>query len=502
MVRTLRAILVLAVAMGLLACPSSERVDERPNELALEELQISEALRAHIKRREPLTYVLYTFSGEEPYKEPHRQYWQGILVLDEMDREKSERDTADAHGSVDYGWQPMPPRKSTFADTVSKAGLVVKRQSMNPDGSSQIAVDLTQDGVVDYLDVLLPDGQNSILASDPHGLAFLDELLGGKNPYCQFSEIFQATPEALYGCEEESGEDDSDGQGSDSDGTASENPLDDLMEDLCAGFGSNNTSGPRVGTHTYEGFRDLPNGDWQIISARQYDRDGQNVKVIRTTTFTSDNELLGTEIETIVTDAEGNVTETHVQQLGPDGAVVLNTHTTYNDDGTITRTTQFDDGSSTWSTEDAEGNVINEGFSPADTHPGWDPMFDGGMAEFCAIWDASQNDRPNDVDQLNERANEERCSVAPNESDDDGEDDDSSLAKTCFLDVDGRIEVDRILAAGVCVSRVGGTHFDYQTAEQCESNYARVLDEGILNFGGAGVTGFECDQLVCRGPED
>ena len=114
----------------------------------------------------------------------------------------------------------------------------------------------------------------------------------------------------------------------------------------------------------------------------------------------------------------------------------------------------------------------------------------------------SKEDRPNDISELNRAANEERCSIEPDES---AASDGSSLTENCYFDIQGRDELAEFIAGGTCVTASGGAHFDYDSSNpgRCTQNRFFILDRGLILNGSSGLSAAElCEEDLACDPAD
>jgi len=463
----------------------------------IEDLPLSDNLVKHINSGKKEKYTIYTFYTPLDKEKIHNQYWEGIIVFDELQESEHASSSTDKYGNKTVNWRQDQLRGSYSRDVYNVQGLMYKRTTINPDGSSIDSVDLNGDGVVDYMEVLLPNGDVSIVANERLGKGFLDESLKGNNPYCNHSDMLGVQREELPGCGNSAESDGSSGAGLGS--TDAGNPYHDYMEGLCAGHESNPadnlSGGTRASTLVKSRHRmNVTHRPNEIHFAETIEE------------FYNDGSVIHYETHTIFDESTGRVTTRYTKtHINPDGSTVID-YSEVSDDGatqTASPPVHMECSSDGECTSDDDVPISED-----TEHPGFEADHEAAMAEFCAIWSQSQEDRPNDVSELNERANEERCSIAPDES---NATEGSSLAETCYFDIVGRDEIAEMVAGGVCVSATGGTHFDYdsESPQICTQNRFYILENWLIMNGPAGIVGIEdecrdnpaCDPANLLRPE-
>lgn len=461
-------------AFLLISCASLNKKNKRVN---LNEVQVNDNLIEHIKNKKEENYTIYTFYGPKNNEYIHKQYWRGIIVLDDLKISKNLNVEKDGLKNTTINWHKIPLSNSFSKETFNNKGFQYKKTSLNPNGSIIDAIDLNNDGIVDYMDVFLSNGDNLIIVTESYGAQFLDEILGGRNPYCNFSDVFGLSPESLPGCEDSSGSSDGDESSLGVGSANAQNPYDRSMDNLCEGFESNGEGGLIGGVYSSTVIKPWRNGNgWLLVHT--------SPEIVIRVFFDDVFIQISREVETFIFNEDGKLVASHLSRLNPDGSHTI-IHQTFNDDGSITT-----------------DEITFPGDGSTEGHPGWEPDLEGTMAEFCAIWNESKESRPNDISELNERASEERCSIEPDESAEVNKNNDNALTDTCYLDVDGSEEVGTFLAGGACISAAGASHFDYVDPQQCSSNAIDIVGHGTMMIGGAGFTGFECNPVVCRPPDE
>jgi len=537
-------IILLLVIPIFVSCPakSPELSKQQTQAYNIKDLPLSENLIAHMKSGNEEKYVVYTFYTPLDKEKIHKQYWTGQIVFDDLEVSDQASESTDNLGNRTVNWREDPLRKTYSRDVYNVQGILYKRTTINPDGSSVDSVDLNENGIVDYMEVILPNGENLIIVSDPLGMDFLNELLKGANPYCNHPEIFSTVREEIPGCGGRSGSSSSSassfGPGIGAAGAG--NPYDQLMENMCAGYESSGVASLPSGTYSRKLVGVERRANWRRFQDRirvgttvieSYD-DASSITYITQVVTTNDGAITfltektmqnpdgssRTDYRAVTVSTDGSTSTTNGTRTRAGGSSTENASTVVRRrDGSSTtrhsRTTRRPDGSSTerrWeTTRRSDGTstatpVTETECSSDDTcsepvpvvtgsdteHPGLEPDHDAAMAEFCEIWNQSQEDRPNDVSELNERANEERCSVEPDES---GATEGSSLAETCYADIEGRDELAEMIAAGTCTTASGGTHFDYDSENpgRCTQNRFYILENWLLMNGPAGIVGIE-----------
>lgn len=491
----------------------------------MEDLPLSDNLVKHINSKKKEKYIIYTFYTQVDKERIHKQYWEGIIVFDDLPEDDQQASsTTDNLGNKAVDWRKDSLRESYNRDVYNIQGLLYKRTTINPDGSAVDSLDLNGDGIVDYMETLLPNGDIAIIVAGP-AEGFLDDLLKGNNPYCNHSDIFGVQSDELPGCgnNRDSGESSSGVGLGDSDAG---NPYHDYMAGLCSGYESSNRDSLNVGTRgrnlLYQErnnrIEEIEDQRTETTEVRGYYDDGTTI-INRVIERSNDSGYSETVNEVTINNPDGTSTTTS-RSSGryPGGETFTQSSVTNCESGTcVTReTTKVTSTSGTTSSQTTEtettcsddnlcttsgpivvdSEVVDSGSGTE--HPGFEADHEAAMAEFCQAWNQSREDRPNDVSELNERANEERCSIAPDES---ASSDDSSLAETCYFDIAGRDEIAEIIAGGSCVTASGGAHFDYvsNNPQGCRKNKFFILERGLLVNGASGVSGVELceDDLAC-----
>ena len=508
------ALLTLAI---FISCPAKTPVpdiQEQQQVYNIEDLPLSENLVRHIKSDQEEKYVIYTFYTVGDEQRIHKQYWEGLIVLDDLTLPDQITTNTDNNGNKTIDWRENPLRKSYSKDIYNVNGVLVRRTTINPDGSAVDLVDRTGDGVVNYMEAILPNGDEMIIASDPLGIDYLKDIFEGTNDHCRNSELFRTMSKNMPGCG-------SSGSGTGGGPGGATNPYDDLMTGLCEGYERRGAEGLNGATRS----RRLE--DVYIHPPLVTNVEGERTVLQRQEQTFSDGTTI-TLIITVITNEEGFREESHTTIVNnpdltsstttqgnrtyPDGTSQSYHEQTECESGncTTTQTTENQPSGDRDTTQwecDSDGNctdpVVIDEVPGSDTgHPGFEPDHNEAMAELCEAWRQSQEDRPNDVDELNERANEERCSIEPDEAD---AADGSSLAETCYADIEGRDEIAEMIAAGTCVTASGGTHFDYVTdgSRTCRKNKFFILEHGLLTNGPTGQSQIElCEQDLSCTPGD
>lgn len=491
----------------------------------LEDLPLSDSLVKQIKNGDQEKYTIYTFYTVLDEEKIHKQYWNGIIVFDDLEDSGQAGGTTDDLGIRTVGWREDKLRKSYSEDFYNTEDMLYKRMTINPDGSSIDAVDLNGDGVVDYMETIKPNGDIDIIVSERLGQDFLDSILGGLNPYCNYADVLGVLSEDIPGCNNQGDDSGDSGSGLGLGAADSGNPYHNYMEGMCSGYESSPRDNINDGTRS----RKLINTDVNrnvttnedertvTILVEETYNDGTSI-THRSIEITNDAGYSEVTTETTVNRPNDTSTTTRRSEIEyPDGSKT--NHTTVNDCASNTCTTRETienttaDGTSTTHEQESETTCDDSNLcttvgpieveSGGDTgHPGFEADHGAAMAEFCAIWEQSKKDRPNDVSDLNERANEERCSIEPDES---GATEGSSLAETCYFDIAGRDEIAELIAGGTCVTASGGTHFDYDSEgpQRCTQNRFFILERGIVINGSSGVSGVElCENDLACDPAD
>lgn len=499
-----------------MACPPKTPgpdLQEQQQVYNIEDLPLSENLVKHIKSNQEEKYVIYTFYSVGDEDRIHKQYWNGLIVFDDLPLPDQTTTTTDNNGNKTVEWRENPLRKSYSKDIYNVNEVLYRRTTVNPDGSAVDSLDVNGDGVVNYMEAFLPNGDSLIVATDPLGIDYLKDIFEGTNDHCKNADIFRGMRKNMPGC-------DSSGSGAGGAGDAS-NPYDEYMEGLCSGYESS-------GADELDGAtRGRRLDHIEINRPLITNVDGERTVIVRKERVYSDGTTI-IEIHTIITNEEGFREESHTTTVNnPDGTSNTTTlsEITYPDGGSqdtyqytecesgTCRTTQTSDHypsgeRSTTEWECDSNDVCTEPITTVEDpggdtgHPGFEPDHNEAMAEFCETWRQSQEDRPNDVSELNDRANEERCSIEPDEA---GATEGSSLAETCYADIEGRDELAEMIAAGTCVTATGGAHFDYVTdgTRTCKKNKFFILEHGLLMNGPTGHSQIElCDDDFACTPGD
>ncbi len=475
-------------------------------------MQASDHLIAQIQNNAQDNYTLYTFYelGDSTYI--HRQKWEGIVGLDDLKISRGMHVAQDDLGNTIVDWHKIPRSKSLNKSVFNPHGDLFRKQTINPDSSFSDAIDLNTDGIADFVEYLNPNGDKLILINEDHGARFLDEMLQGLNPFCQLALEMGWQPEEVPGCSNNSSENDDGwrfGLGSAKPG----NPLDQMVDDLCAAYESPRGFGENPGTHTQGSTSRVAT---RPIHAERVEERG--IQTVRTKTTVLED---GTERTTVTVFSRRNNGNQdfsiHETDERPDGTQTQRIRETRTQrDGTVeyrdTTVEYAADGTQTWQTKrttrhpdgtvnsTVTGMVCTNG-SCTDTDPGPDPDFEASMGEFCSILKGDRESRPNDLSELNKKARDERCSIKPNEAANNEDDEGEPLKDTCVFDDNGHVEVGALLTGGACVTAAGGTHFNYSNPQQCASNEFSIFGHGVALIGGAGMTGFVCNPSVCRRPD-
>lgn len=548
-------ILLLFALPVLISCATKQPETDSQETQAynLEDLPLSDNLVKHIKNGDEQKYVIYTFYNVGDKNKIHKQYWQGIIVFDDLPLTDQALETTDNMGNKIVEWRTDSFRKSHSRDVYNVNGALFRRTTINPDGSAVDSVDLNGDGRADYTEASLPNGDELIVVSDPLGMKFLDEFLNDRLSLCNSSEMLGVPRNEIPGCRDSGGPGEI-GSGAGIGPADMGNPYDQFMESICEGYEIGGASSLPGATHS----RNLTNVERLHSWRRIQDRNHMNTTV---TEYYDDDSSVIFDTQFVVEDDGSSHFITTKTVMNPDGTSTSHTRGTAtfadgstrtsqssavnNTDGTSTqrgssvtrrrdgstttrhwRTTTRSDGSSTtreWERTDradgtssatpvtetecaSDGSCSEPVPAPdpgSDTEdPGFEADPDAAMAEFCDIWRQSQEDRPNDVSELNERANEERCSIEPDES---GATEGSSLAETCYFDIQGRDELAEFIAGGACVTASGGTHFDYDSGgtARCTQNRFFILERGLILNGASGLSAAElCEEDLACDPAD
>jgi len=501
-------IVILFALLIFISCPTKTPVpdmQEREQAYKIEDIPLSENLVKHIKSEQKEKYIMYTYYTVGNKDKIHKQYWEGLIVFDDLPLPNQVLETTDGDGNKTVDWRENPLRKSHSKDIYNVNGVLYRRTTINPDGSAIDLVDVNGNGVVDYMEAFLPNGDSLIVATDPLGIDYLKEILEGTNNHCKNTELFRAMSKSMPGCRGSSGS----GAGIGTGGAS--NPYDDLMARMCEGYQSSGrdrfngaTRGrvlvnrrifPPVANIDEDGKSVVERqtetySDGSVIKIAVY-RNSTNEGFIDITTESIEERPDGTRITTTTSMTQfaggGAATQHIVENCKTDGCVRTTTDTYISPDG-VGSTEVFEQEC------DRNGNCsVPVPIDPPGSgtgHPGFDPDHSAAMAEFCEIWNQSQEDRPNDVSELNERANEERCNIEPDES---GATEGSSLAETCYADIEARDELVELFAAGTCTTATGGAHFDYdsESPQRCRQNRFYILENWLLMNGPVGIVGIE-----------
>ncbi len=512
----------------------------------LEDLPLSDNLVKQIKNGDEQKYIMYTFYTVGDKNKIHKQYWEGLIVFDDMPFADMAIANPENQGKV-VNWRQDPLRKSYSRDVYNVNGVLFRRTTINPDGSAVDSVDLNGDGRADFTEASLPNGDELVIASDPLGVKFLNELLEERLTFCNNSETLGVPREEIPGCRRSSGPGES-GFGSGVGPADAGNPYDQFMESMCEGYETGGASSLPGATHARNLVGVERRNSWRAFTDRtrltetvieSYDDSStltyENAIVTQndgTVTFLAskrEDNVDGSSITnaTGVTNRTDGSTETssYTTRASADGSSTERGSTVIRRrDGSTTtqhwRTTTRSDGTSTtrtWErtdradgtssatpvteTECSSDGSCSEPIPAPDSdteHPGPEPDHNQAMGEFCDTWRQSNEDRPNDISELNRAANEERCSIEPDES---ASSDGSSLTENCYFDIQGRDELAEFIAGGTCVTASGGTHFDYDSSNPraCTQNRFFILERGLIMNGSSGLSGVELceDDLAC-----